>query len=109
MRGCFVPATRRFLGLCLIALLAAPFWAHGIVGDRMFIEPLVTGDANVKNELDLPGAEFLVQPDGTWRAIGFSFEKALYPHRFSFTLGIPGFTSVRTAEVWPAGTISTWG
>lgn len=87
MRGRFVPATRRFLGLCLIALLAAPLWAHGIVGDRMFIEPLVTGDANVKNELDLPGAEFLVQPDGTWRAIGFSFEKALYPHRFSFTLG----------------------
>jgi len=52
----------------------------------MFVEPLVTEDANVKNELGLPNAQFLVQPDGTWRSIGFSIEKALYPRRFSVTL-----------------------
>lgn len=75
--------------LCVISLfLMRPptAMAHGIVGKRMFIEPLVTEDANVKNELDLPSAEFLVQPNGTWRTIGFSFEKATYPHRFSFVL-----------------------
>lgn len=70
----------------LIALWQTPAWGHGVVGKRVFIEPLVTEDANVKNELDLPTAEFLVQPDGSWRSIGFSFEKALYPHRFSFVL-----------------------
>jgi hypothetical protein len=86
MRGFFPRAVGRLLPLCIITMLAAPLWGHGIVGKRMFIEPLVTGDANVKNELDLPGAEFQLRPDGTWRVIGFSFEKALYPHRFSFTL-----------------------
>jgi hypothetical protein len=86
MRSLSVGATGTLLLLCLGAAPAASLWAHGIVGHRMFIEPLVTEDANVKNELDLPGAEFLVEPDGTWRTIGFSFEKALYPRRLSFIL-----------------------
>jgi hypothetical protein len=63
-----------------------PAWAHGIVGERMFIEPLFTEDANVKNELVFPFAQFGVQPDGTWRRIGFSIEKQLYPNRFSAVL-----------------------
>jgi hypothetical protein len=86
VRGILLRAIRRLLVLSILALPAAPLCAHGIVGNRMFIEPLFTEDANVKNELDLPAAEFLVQPDGSWRAIGFSFEKTLYPHRFSFIL-----------------------
>lgn len=65
--------------LCGIPQIAA----HGVVGKRMFVKPLFTTDANVKNELDLPAAEFRVQPDGTRRVIGFSLEKALYPHRLS--------------------------
>jgi hypothetical protein len=69
-----------------IELTGACAWAHGIVGERMFVEPLVTEDANVKNELNLPSTQFLVQPDGTWRSIGFSFEKTLYPRRFSVVL-----------------------
>ena len=77
------------VGICLTAGLLS--WipraeAHGIVGNRMFIEPLTTEDANVKNELVLPSAEFLVQPDGNWRTVGFSLEKALYPGRFSLVL-----------------------
>ena len=60
--------------------------AHGIAGKRMFIEPLVTEDANVKNELVLPSGEFQVFPDGTWRSLGFSLEKSLYPHRLSMIL-----------------------
>jgi hypothetical protein len=86
MRSFLVGATGRLLLLCLVAMPATPLRAHGIVGNRMFVEPLVTEDANVKNELDLPAAEFLVEPDGSWRTIRFSFEKSLYPHRFSFIL-----------------------
>jgi hypothetical protein len=74
--------------VCLAALsiLSPSAWAHGIVGQRMFIEPLFTEDANVKNELVIPFAEFGVQPDGTWRQVHFSFEKQLYPDRLSFVL-----------------------
>ncbi len=60
--------------------------AHGIVGQRMFIEPLFTEDANVKNELVIPFAQFGVQPDGAWRQVQFSFEKQLYPGRLSCVL-----------------------
>ncbi len=77
------------VGICLAAgfLSGIPRAdARGTVGERMFIEPLFTEDANVKNELVLPAAEFLVQPDGTWRTGGFSLEKALYPQRFSVVL-----------------------
>lgn len=79
-------ARNSFLLLLAIVLGGVCGWAHGTVGDRMFVEPLVSEDANVKNELDLPNLQFLVQPDGTWRSVGLSFEKALYPHRFSVVL-----------------------
>ncbi len=78
------------MAICLCAgfsIAIPPARAHGIVGKRMFIEALATEDANVKNELALPVAEFLVEPDGTWRTIGFSFEKALYPRKFSLLFG----------------------
>jgi hypothetical protein len=58
-------------------------WSHGIVGDRMFIEPLFTEDANIKNELDVPRAEFLTQPEGWFRGLDVSLEKALWPDRWS--------------------------
>jgi len=57
--------------------------AHGIVGDRMFIEPIATEDANVKNELVLPNGQFLRSADGARRAFGISLEKSLYPNRVS--------------------------
>ncbi len=60
--------------------------AHGIVGDRMFIEPIGTEDANVKNELVLPDAEFLRSADGALRTFGISLEKSLYPGRVSVIL-----------------------
>ena len=72
--------------LLITILSAAPLSAHGILGERMFIEPLVTEDANIKNELVFPFAEFMVQPDGVWRQLAFSFEKELYPERLSITL-----------------------
>jgi hypothetical protein len=52
----------------------------------MFIEPLFAEDANIKNELDLPRAEFLTLPDGSFRGLGASCEKALYPSRWSVVI-----------------------
>ncbi len=60
--------------------------AHGVVGNRMFIEPLFTEDANVKNEFVMPFGKFGVQQDGTWREFSFSFEKQLYPGVLSVVL-----------------------
>ena len=31
----------------------------------------------------MPSFRFAVQPDGTWRQVGFSFEKQIYPERLS--------------------------
>lgn len=70
--------------LILVVILLAPAcWAHGIVGNRMFIEPLFTEDANIKNELDVPRLEFLSQPDGSFRVLDVSLEKTLWPERWS--------------------------
>ncbi len=57
--------------------------AHGVIGLRMFIEPLAAEDANVKNELGLPRGDFLRLPDGTIRSLDASLEKELYPRRLS--------------------------
>ena len=78
----------RFLIIALmLACIPSDLWAHGTVGQRMFIEPLFTEDANIKNELDLPRAEFLMLPDGSSRSFSASFEKALYPNRWSVVIG----------------------
>ncbi len=34
-------------------LVPAPVWAHGVVGKRLFVEPIVAEDANVFSEYDL--------------------------------------------------------
>ena len=85
-----------FSGICLLGGLlwfapSAP--AHGIVGKRLFIEPLVTEDANPKNELDLPVWEVIQTPDGHTIAFNYSVEKKLMP-RFSvgFDNSIVSFT-----------------
>ncbi len=73
-----------FFSLTLfLTCLSVRLWAHGVVGQRMFIEPLFAEDANIKNELDLPRAEFLTLPVGSLRSFDAVFEKALYPDRWS--------------------------
>src|SRR5215471_8227773 len=67
----------------MLACIPSDLWAHGAVGQRKFIEPLFTEDANIKDELDSPRAEFLMLPDGSFRSFSSSFEKALYPNRWS--------------------------
>lgn len=78
---------RRFLIIAvMLASIPSDLWAHGMVGKRMFIEPLFTEDANIKDELDLPRAESVALPDGSSRSFGASFEKSLYPNRWSFVI-----------------------
>jgi hypothetical protein len=81
------PHLRR-LPIIAVMLVCIPsdLWAHGVVGERTFIEPLFTEDANIKDELDLPRAEFLMLPDGSSRSFGASFEKVLYPNRWSVVI-----------------------
>ena len=77
----------RFLIIAvMLACIPSDLWAHGTVGQRKFIEPLFTEDANIKNELHLPRAEFLMLPDGSSRSFSASFEKALYPNRWSVVI-----------------------
>ena len=77
----------RFLIIAvMLASIPSDIWAHGTVGQRKFIEPLFTEDANIKNELHLPRAEFLMLPDGSSRSFSASFEKALYPDRWSVVI-----------------------
>jgi hypothetical protein len=43
---------RRWLSIIIsLAGLHSAVWAHGVVGKRMFVEPLFAEDANIKNEL----------------------------------------------------------
>jgi hypothetical protein len=74
----------RALAVLLTSLFVpSALWGHGIEGDRMFIEPISAEDANIKNELVLPRAEFLTMPDGSYRSFGAALEKSLYPGRWS--------------------------
>ena len=77
----------RFLIIAvMLAGIPSELGAHGNIGQRMFIEPLFTEDANIKNELHLPRAEFLTLPDGSFRTFRASFEKDLYPNRWSVVI-----------------------
>ncbi|WP_041855892.1 hypothetical protein [Candidatus Korobacter versatilis] len=70
----------------LLPCIALDLWAHGNVGQRKFIEPLFTEDANIKDELIFPRAEFLAMPDGSLRSYTAAFEKTLYPNRWSVVI-----------------------
>ena len=77
----------RFLIIAvMLACIPSDLWAPGTVGQRKFIEPLFTEDANIKDELDLPRAEFLTLRDGSSRSFSTSFEKVLYPNRWSVVI-----------------------
>lgn len=64
---------KRVTVLVLLALIcAAPVsaWAHGVVGDYVFLEPLIAEDPTPANEFDI------VQPSWTRSADGRNFELA---------------------------------
>src|SRR5437667_10801366 len=59
--------------------------AHGVVGQRSFIEPFVTEDVNPKNEFVIARPEWDTSRDGHSLSDGFGLEKKLSDH-FSITL-----------------------
>jgi len=53
-------------------------WAHGVVGDYVFIEPIITQDPTPANELDILAPSWVRSSDANTYSIGFSMEKVLY-------------------------------
>lgn len=71
---------RRFtLMVSLLAIVGwAPFaHAHGVVGDYIFLEPLVAEDPTPANELDIVAPQWTRTADGRTFSIGSSIEKVL--------------------------------
>lgn len=72
---------RKLLVLIIPAMLAMPAgvaFAHGVVGDYIFLEPIVTQDPTPANELDILQPSWVRSSDANTYGIGFSIEKILY-------------------------------
>ena len=69
----------------LACLAAAQAHAHGVVGQRSFIEPFVTEDVNPKNEFVIARPQLDHAADGKAFGLGFGLEKKLSDN-FSITL-----------------------
>src|SRR5213592_1743629 len=77
------------VGALLCGLTATSARAHGIVGQRSFIEPFITEDVNPKNEFVIGRPEWDHARDGRTLGLGFGLEKKL-SDRFSITLDSEG-------------------
>ena len=73
------------VGALLCGLTAGRAHAHGVVGQRSFIEPFVAEDVNPKNEFVIGRPEWDHSRDGRTLSLGFGLEKKL-SDRFSITL-----------------------
>jgi hypothetical protein len=73
------------VGVLLCCIGAAGAHAHGVVGQRSFIEPFVTEDVNPKNEFVIARPEWDHGRGGRAFSLGFGLEKKL-ADRFSITL-----------------------
>ena len=67
-------------------------WAHGVVGDYIFLEPLIAEDPTPANELDIAEPAWTKTSAGTDYSVGFNMEKVLYIDdnympRFSLSAG----------------------
>jgi hypothetical protein len=71
--------------LLLCGLAAEQAYAHGVVGQRSFIEPFVTEDVNPKNEFVIARPEWDHGSDSRNFLLGFGLEKKL-ADTFSITL-----------------------
>ena len=76
---------RGVVGIVLGGLIAARAHAHGVVGERSFIEPFIAEDVNPKNEFVIGRPEWDHSRDGRTLSLGFSLEKKI-SDRFSLTL-----------------------
>src|SRR2546428_12942528 len=73
------------VGALLFGLTASLAHAHGVVGQRSFIEPFIAEDVNPKNEFVIGRPEWDHSRDGRTLSLGFGPEKKL-SDRFSITL-----------------------
>src|SRR3989475_3143498 len=65
------------VGALLCGLTAASAHAHGVVGQRVFIEPFITEDVNPKNEFVILRPKWHHAADGKALSLGFGLEKKL--------------------------------
>ncbi len=63
--------------LASICALPASSWAHGVVGDYVFLEPLITEDPTPANELDIVEPGWARTSDGRSFSLGNEIEKVL--------------------------------
>src|SRR6059036_995791 len=73
------------VGILLCGIAAGRAHAHGVVGQRSFIEPFITEDVNPKNEFVIARPEWDHSRDGRTLSVGFGLEKKI-SDRFSLTL-----------------------
>jgi hypothetical protein len=66
------------LGLLLSLVLPAAAFAHGVVGDYVFLEPIVTQDPTPANELDILGPSWVRSSDANTYSLASSMEKILW-------------------------------
>jgi len=81
-----------FVLMIAFALRTSAAYAHGVVGDYVFLEPLVAEDPTPANELDILQPSWVKSSDANDYSIGFSGEKVLwiddnYQPRFSLAAG----------------------
>ena len=71
-------ATSAIFLVALIMSCAGTASAHGVVGDYVFLEPLVAEDPTPANELDLPTSAWVKNNEANDYSVGFELEKVLY-------------------------------
>src|SRR5208283_5835793 len=64
--------------MVVFAMRASAAYAHGVVGDYIFLEPLITEDPTPANELDILEPSWVKSSDANDYSIGFSGEKVLW-------------------------------
>jgi hypothetical protein len=67
-----------FVLMIAFALRASAACAHGVVGDYVFLEPLIAEDPTPANELDILEPSWVKSSDANDYSIGFSAEKILW-------------------------------
>jgi hypothetical protein len=70
----------RVIAVLLFASICAPptsAWAHGVVGDYVFLEPLIAEDPTPANELDIVEPGWTRAADGRTFTLGNEIEKVL--------------------------------
>src|ERR1700674_699160 len=69
---------KSFLALMLVCALHTKGYAHGVVGDYVFLEPLITSDPAPANELDILAPSWVRSSGANTYSIASSVEKVLW-------------------------------